>query len=280
MKKYELTQNVRKIGDTTLHQIKALKNFGYIKAGELGGYIEKENNLSQEGKAWVHKDAMVYDAARVYEDASVSDDAMVAGCAEVYGNAKVYDNALVFGNARVYDGARVFGDAVVFGDARVFDSAQVFTDARVHGDARVYGASEVCSEAEVYGDARVYDLARICESAKVYGKAKVFGNAWVFGDANVSGEAEVSAFNHTITIGPISSPFDIITFYRNKYNSISVSSVWFSGSIDNFVTDVNTTRGDSEHAKAYILAAELAKTQIDLSQNEKDIRRQKKSAEE
>lgn len=220
MKKYELTQNVRKIGDTTLHQIKALKNFGYIKAGELGGYIEKENNLSQEGKAWVHKDAMVYDAARVYEDASVSDDAMVAGCAEVYGNAKVYDNALVFGNARVYDGAMV------------------------------------------------------------YGKAKVFGNAWVFGEANVSGEAEVSAFNHTITIGPISSPFDIITFYRNKYNSISVSSVWFSGSIDNFVTDVNTTRGDSEHAKAYILAAKLAKTQIDLSQNEKDIRRQKKSAEE
>ena len=40
-KKYELV-NQQQNG---LWQIKALKNFGDVKTGELGGYIEKEENL-------------------------------------------------------------------------------------------------------------------------------------------------------------------------------------------------------------------------------------------
>lgn len=47
-KKYELTDVTRKVGDRTLYQIRALKDFGEVKAGDLGGYIEKESNLSQK----------------------------------------------------------------------------------------------------------------------------------------------------------------------------------------------------------------------------------------
>ena len=53
-KKFELTENyvVNEFG-TKLYQIKCTKTFEYAKEGEIGGFIEKEENLSQEGNAWV-----------------------------------------------------------------------------------------------------------------------------------------------------------------------------------------------------------------------------------
>ena len=51
--KYELTDEKIDVDGHTLYRIRALKDFGGIKAGELGGFIEDEKNLAQEGKAWV-----------------------------------------------------------------------------------------------------------------------------------------------------------------------------------------------------------------------------------
>lgn len=59
MKKYELTSETLRYKGCTLHRIKALKDFGSIKAGELGGWVEKEKNLPQYGNAWVYGDARV-----------------------------------------------------------------------------------------------------------------------------------------------------------------------------------------------------------------------------
>ncbi|WAX07468.1 hypothetical protein BF766P1_00032 [Bacteroides phage BF766P1] len=123
-KKFELTEKyvVNELG-TKLYQIKCTKTFEYAKKGELGGYIESEVNLSQEGNAWVSGDARVSDNAQVYGnarvagDARVSDNAQVYGNAEVYGDAWVYDNAWVSGNARVFGDARVSGNACLKSDA-------------------------------------------------------------------------------------------------------------------------------------------------------------------
>ena len=87
MKKYELTAEFIEKWGKKLFRIKALISFGSVEAGELGGYVEKEDNLAQDGDAWV------------------------------YGDARVYGDAWVCGNARVYGNARVCGDAKVCGDA-------------------------------------------------------------------------------------------------------------------------------------------------------------------
>ena len=42
MKKYELTSEVIEYKGHTLHRIKALKNFGSVKEGQFGGWIENE----------------------------------------------------------------------------------------------------------------------------------------------------------------------------------------------------------------------------------------------
>ena len=105
MKKYELTDETIEVYGTALRRIKALKDFGNVKKGELGGYVESEHNLSQEGNCWVCGNA------KVCGDAEVCGNAWVFGNAEVYGNAKVYGNAWVYGNAEVCGNAKVCGDA-------------------------------------------------------------------------------------------------------------------------------------------------------------------------
>jgi len=61
-KKYELTDKTIELPNgKTARQIKALVDIGDdVKAGELGGYLEKESNLSHEGDAWVSGDADYY----------------------------------------------------------------------------------------------------------------------------------------------------------------------------------------------------------------------------
>ena len=112
MKKFELTsESIVNIFGKKLFRIKALIEFGNVKEGELGGFVEKEENLSHEGDAWVSGNA------RVYGDAEVSGNARVYGDARVYENAKVYENARVYGDAWVSGNARVSGDAWVSEDA-------------------------------------------------------------------------------------------------------------------------------------------------------------------
>ena len=62
-----------------LWQIEALCDFGTVKKGEKGGWIEKESNLDNEtdGNAWV------------CGNAKVCGNAWVCGDAEVYGYAKI-----------------------------------------------------------------------------------------------------------------------------------------------------------------------------------------------
>lgn len=88
MKKFELTAEfVTNVFGKKLFRIKALVAFGNVEKGELGGFIEKEDNLSHDGDAWVYGNAQV------------------SGDARVYGNAQVFGNARVSGNAQVSDDA-------------------------------------------------------------------------------------------------------------------------------------------------------------------------------
>ena len=115
--KYKLTKNKKTIKEITLYQIEALKDFSDIKKGDLGGWIEKESNLSQQGDCWVSCRARVYDNAIVSDNAWVFGNAWVSGCAWVSGNARVFGNARVSGNVMVYGDVWVFGNSQVYGDA-------------------------------------------------------------------------------------------------------------------------------------------------------------------
>ena len=91
-KKFSLTKTTKDYFGTTLYQIKAEMSFNNVVKGELGGWIEKKENLSEDGDAWVSGDALVYG------------DALVSGDAWVYGDARVYGDALVYGKLKLLAG--------------------------------------------------------------------------------------------------------------------------------------------------------------------------------
>ncbi len=73
-KKYDFTDEMKVFGGITLRRIVALRDFGDVKAGDKGGWIEKEENLSQDGNAWVFGNAQVCGDAWVRGDAHVASE--------------------------------------------------------------------------------------------------------------------------------------------------------------------------------------------------------------
>ena len=133
-KKYEFIKEVtHNIGgrQVVLHQIRALKDFGYVKAGEVGGWIETEDNLSHKGNCWI------YDASIVCDNATVLDNATVSGNTVVCDNAYICDNATVSEYAIVCDNAIVLDNAKVSGKARIQGTAEISGKAVISGTAYI-----------------------------------------------------------------------------------------------------------------------------------------------
>ena len=162
MRKYEFTTGDEKQFDgRTLRRIRAVRDFGRVKAGDLGGWIESERNLSHNGDAWVDDRAQVCADALVCGNAQVYDDARVHGCAQVRDESRVHDNAQVYGEAQVRSNAQVYGDSCVHGEARVYGNAQVYGDAHVHGVAWVYGNSQVYENAHIFTPNHIISIDNI-----------------------------------------------------------------------------------------------------------------------
>ena len=115
-KKFELTNETINFFGKKLFRIKSLIDFGGVTIGELGGFVEKEENLDIYGNAWVFGDACISGNAKVSGDAQVFEDACVYGDACISEDARVCGNAQVCGNACISGDARVSGDAKVFGN--------------------------------------------------------------------------------------------------------------------------------------------------------------------
>ena len=101
-KKYDLLRDdTLKVFGIKLYRIRALKSFGDVKKGDLGGYIESESNLSHEGNCWV------YDDVKVFGKDCICGDTMLYNKVRINGKARVFGDAEVFGKARISDNARV-----------------------------------------------------------------------------------------------------------------------------------------------------------------------------
>lgn len=244
-KKFILTDETEVWYGRTLHRIKALKNFSNVKAGDIGGWVEKEENLSQEGNCWVydeakvHNGAKVFDNARVYGNATVSDWARICDGAVVYGNACVYGGSMVYGDARVYGEAMIYGEARVSGCTRICGEAKIYDDARVSGNAEVYGDARVCGEAEIYTD--------------IYGKVEVYG------DAKVRGNAKVRKSDDILWITGIGSRYGTTTVCRDKNDGLLVSCGCFLGKLDEFLKKVKETHANNKFGREYKTLIELIK---------------------
>lgn len=152
MKKYEFTDETWIIDGAVLRRIRAVRDIPEVgvRVGILGGFLQAERNLSQDGPAWVHGDACVM------------------------GSALVEGRAFVSGQATVKGGAAVGGSAVVVGPGVV-----------VTGSAYVGGSARIREYAQIYGAVSVVGTAAIGGRAKVHGAGSIKGNECIGFNADV-----------------------------------------------------------------------------------------------
>lgn len=197
-KKFELTDMTKDHIEPTVHRIRALRDIpgNRVQEGDIGGFVESEDNLRQRGSAWVGEDAIVKDCALVAGSAVVRGSAVIRGSAlvkrsaRVAGDAVVEYGAVVAGDAVVTDNARVKNRALVTDNARVKDGALVKDGARVAGSAYIKGNSSVGEEHEVVcGYIEDMNLRKTEESlfaqlgvAPVNGEVTLYKKVWKIED--------------------------------------------------------------------------------------------------
>jgi NDP-sugar pyrophosphorylase family protein len=99
-------------------QIKALRDFGDVKAGDIGGWISSPECLDlYEGNCWVEPNAIVSEST-VRQNAIIKDNAVVDELADVAGEAIIKDNAKISGSVRVCNQAVVGGNTLITGTNR------------------------------------------------------------------------------------------------------------------------------------------------------------------
>lgn len=142
MAKYKMTSNQKSVTNTSkdsyiLTQVEAIDTFTtidgtLIKAGSLGGWIETESNLSQEGKCWLDSKSTSVDRSQIKEnaylqDSNLFDDAIATG--DVYLNYSfLSDSSVVCGKSKVYF-SHIKKDSLLDGNSEVIESS--LTNVRV-----------------------------------------------------------------------------------------------------------------------------------------------------
>lgn len=137
-KKYEIT-DIAHHSNPKWHRIRALEYIGEdVEPGDLGGFVENEDNLSQEGVCWIFNDAIACESAQVSGNAVLKNQAVARGTALVSNNAEVGGKAIVQDYAIVLEGY-VSGNTHICGNAKLTKELNSEGVPEVSGDAFVYG---------------------------------------------------------------------------------------------------------------------------------------------
>lgn len=193
-KKYKFTEETRIYNGRLLHRIVAIRDFSNIQAGQKGGWIEKEENLSHEGDCWISDNAIACEKANVCGNAKVAGIAIVEKHGRVFDEAFIDVNSRITQDASVFDNARISGNALVGGKAMVCDNSRIDMDAVIDGKAYIGGRARVFCHAYVTGISCVRDNAFVkgnafIEGGLIYGQATIEENARVTGNVVIDGKA-------------------------------------------------------------------------------------------
>ena len=169
MKKYELIKEGKDyFAEREIFRIRALKDFGNVKAGDIGGWVCSYNNLSQEGDCWIYDNAKCLDNSRVYDNA------------KMFGNSVMYDNAVMLNNSIMYDNSKMFNNSKMYDKSIMCNNAEMCGNATMYDSSIMYDNSKMSNNSKMYDEARMYDNAVMFNDSKMFGNSKMYNNARMF----------------------------------------------------------------------------------------------------
>ena len=139
-KKYELSDITMEFEGRTLYRIRALKNFSDVKAGDLGGWVETEYNLSQEGNCWIYNEAKCMDNSKICDNSTMHD------------YSEMYDYSIMRGDSEMYGHSEMFGYSEMYDYSIMHDNTIMYDYSEMHDHSRMYGDSILKDEEKLYGE--------------------------------------------------------------------------------------------------------------------------------
>ena len=219
-----------------LRQIECIRDFKFAHAGELGGFIEKEENLG--GEAWVDEGA------------------------QVWGEAKVINGSVLRDNARVYGRSKVRNGSVIYDEARVYDYALV--DAcSVGGQAKVYGKSWISRGVSMADQTEVFGLANIENSCLLH-NASVSGRACLNCSMVLSTDAYVTRNSDFCQFYNLCPTADRTTVYRTKTGDLRVYHADEVYTLEAFTELVGQASDELVFKQVYPAVLEVIKARFEL----------------
>ena len=156
--KYEVT-DIAHPDYPWLHRIRALRDVGNdVHKGDLGGFVQGEDNLSQQGDCWLFGDAIVCEEALASQDARICESVVIRSSALVSGKVCINGNVVVEDHAIVMAGT-ISGDCFISGNACLAENRKTGAAPTVIGQAAVYGT--VCGSVLVSGSSVILPGIRI-----------------------------------------------------------------------------------------------------------------------
>lgn len=137
--KYELTEETIEYEGHRLYRIRALKDFGDVKEGDLGGWIDDDRALSFSGNCWVYGNAKVFGGLTGL------------GYSQVTGDAKVMDNAVMGERTSIKGNAILFGDASIE-VTRLKPSVAIRGEMKIGTSARITNPHQIVYFSPEYED--------------------------------------------------------------------------------------------------------------------------------
>jgi hypothetical protein len=113
--KYILTNNTRVLHGVTLYQIRAIRDFGNVRAGDLGGWVSDDERLAHAGRCWIAQQAAAYENGQIRNAAWAMDSTLVRGNALLAGTSYIADKVVLEGNCRITDEVHLYGDIKIGG---------------------------------------------------------------------------------------------------------------------------------------------------------------------
>lgn len=197
-KKYEILINDSTddtIEKQVVYRIKALKGFEIngkcVTVGDLGGYVESENNLSQEDNCWVEGNVYVYGNAKISGNAHISTDSEHVDL-EIYEDAKISGNVCIIGDGAISGNSIITDNVKIDGSVDLKDDTIIKDNVNIDvGEIETSGKNTIqdntvlnCDTIELLGDVIIKDKTKMTDDAYLK-------NLTISGEAHIDAEVDI-----------------------------------------------------------------------------------------
>ena len=217
--KYELTDETMEFHINsedvyTLYRIRALEDFGDVKKGDLGGWVESESNLSQKGNCWIYDESKVFNNARICDNGNVHDEATVRSGAVIQDNARILNQASIRGRAHI-SGNSIIKNNVVIRNA-------LLLDCKIQDEVKISGTA-------------MLNHVYISDNAIIRPSVMMIINLY---NCHIGKDAYIQNNSDILSIYMSTDRPDYYHFYKKRNGGINVLSYSYCGKISDFKKEI------------------------------------------